>query len=175
MEAKHTARNNLLLNSLNVAVVSYLLLVSGGKALAKPTPPSPFAQGQTAVKDAEAAIAGKSLRRLDFRVVGKSCAVCLLGIQRKIKTIKGVVKMAVMLKPPYGAVVLYDGKKTAPHELLDTAKKGEKDVKFEDIKDVAINRVPLVLVPVHNTLKDNKGSLNAGLPLAISGQSRRAK
>lgn len=174
MKARHKS-NDLLLQSLKFVIIIYGLFASAGALIAKPNPFPLLTQKETALRDAEAAIASKSLRRLDFRVVGKSCAVCLLGIQRKVKTVNGVVKTAVMLKRPYGAVILYDSKKTTPNELLDMAKKSEKDVKFEDIKDSAIPRVPLVLVPIHNTLKDSKGNLHTSLPLAISGQNRRPK
>ena len=40
----------------------------------------------------------KALHRLDFIITGKSCAVCLLKIQKRLNETTGVVKVAVMLR-----------------------------------------------------------------------------
>lgn len=88
-----------------------------------------------------------SLHRLDFRVVGKSCAVCLHKMQDRMKTLAGTVKAEVMLKSPYGAVVIYDSKQMTKDKILDKCREGVEDVSFEDIKDVPIKTLPLVLIP----------------------------
>lgn len=94
-----------------------------------------------------------SLRRLDFRVVGKSCAVCLMGIQRKFKAMPGVVKAAVMLKKPYGAAVIYDSSKVSKEQLLKKAREQDKDVKVEQPADSAIKKIPVIFIPLYGIPK----------------------
>ncbi|HEY9677975.1 MAG TPA: hypothetical protein V6C76_08190 [Drouetiella sp.] len=89
----------------------------------------------------------KALHRLDFRVKGKSCAVCLLNIQKHVGTVPGAIKAAVQLQPPYAAVVLFDSSKTNSKTLLNVAKEGYPEVSFEAIEDKPIDKLPLVLVP----------------------------
>lgn len=89
----------------------------------------------------------KALHRLDFKITGKSCAVCLLGIQKRMSSVPGAVKAAVQLQAPYAAVVLYDSSKTTQKALLDKAQETEPTVKFVSIEDNAIAKVPIVLVP----------------------------
>ena len=100
----------------------------------------------------------KSLRRLDFRVVGKSCAVCLMGIQRKVKGINGVVKVAVMLRKPYGAVIIYDSSKISKDKLLETAKSQDKDVRIEQSIDNPIQKLPNILIPLYGVPKPKEAS-----------------
>ncbi len=89
----------------------------------------------------------KALHRLDFKITGKSCAVCLLGIQKRINSVPGTVKAAVQLQSPYAAVVLYDASKTTQKAILDKAGETVPEVKFVSIEDNAIEKVPIVLVP----------------------------
>lgn len=89
----------------------------------------------------------KALHRLDFKITGKSCAVCLLGIQKRISTVPGAIKAAVQLQAPYAAVVLFDASKTNQKALLDKAKETVPEVNFESIENTAIAKVPTVLVP----------------------------
>lgn len=103
----------------------------------------------------------KTLRRLDFKVQGKSCAVCLMGIQRKFKTLPGVVKAAVMLKKPYGAVVIYDSSKINMQTLLDKAKQQDKDVKIVQTSDFAIAKIPTILIPLYGIPKSSDGDANS--------------
>ena len=94
------------------------------------------------------------LRRLDFRVTGSGCAACLGRIRKRIDKVKGVYEVAVAIKPPYGVAVIYDGSKTNMDKLLDAGKKDEKlEIEFHDMKDVKIESLPLILVPVHSNLK----------------------
>lgn len=118
---------------------------------AKPGKPSMIQTSESATPSSYNA---KALRRLDFRVVGKSCAVCLMGIQKKFKSMIGVVKAAVMLKKPYGAVVIYDSSKVSMQTLLDKAKTQDKEVKIEQPTDFAIQRVPTVLIPLYGVPKN---------------------
>jgi copper chaperone CopZ len=89
----------------------------------------------------------KALHRLDFKITGKSCAVCLLGIQKRISTVPGAIKAAVQLQAPYAAVVLFDASKTNQKALLAKGKETVPEVNFEAIEDSAIDKVPIVLVP----------------------------
>ncbi len=94
----------------------------------------------------------KALRRYDFRIVGKTCAVCLLGIQRRLRKTPGVAKVAIMLKKPYGAVVIYDSTKLNQAALDKKIKEGEKEVKIEGAVDAAVERIPPVLIPKYHNL-----------------------
>src|SRR5271170_5311557 len=76
-----------------------------------------------------------ALRRIDLRVVGKSCPVCLLGIQRKVRSLPGVVKAAVMLKRPWCASVIYDSKKVQKAKIVKTITSYERDTGVADIED----------------------------------------
>ncbi|CAN5572596.1 hypothetical protein BH10CYA1_BH10CYA1_21610 [soil metagenome] len=89
----------------------------------------------------------KALHRLDFKITGKSCAVCLLGIQKRISTVPGAIKAAVQLQSPYAAVVLFDASKTNQKALLNKGKETVPEVNFESIEDTSIDKVPIVLVP----------------------------
>ena len=115
----------------------------------------------------------KTLHRLDFRVVGKSCAVCLMNIQHKVKEINGVVKAAVMLRRPYGAVVLYDASKVGKEVLLKTAKSTDKEVKIEQVTDYLIAKPPIILIPLYG-IPINGIPKNAGNSQAIKDISPKA-
>lgn len=91
----------------------------------------------------------KALHRLDFKVLGKSCAVCLLKIQRTVKALPGVVKVAIMLRRPYGAVILYDSSRISKDKLLTTVKSVDKSVKVDEVSDAAIDKPPVVLIPLY--------------------------
>lgn len=120
------------------------------KETSKPGKPSMI---QTSDAAKPASYNPKGLHRLDFRVVGKSCAVCLMGIQRKVKAIPGVVKVAVMLRKPYGAVIVYDSTKVSKDKLMETAKSQDKDVRIEQSVDNAIPKVPNILIPLYGIPK----------------------
>lgn len=108
---------------------------------------------QTSQSDKPVAYNPNALHRMDFRVVGKSCAVCLMGIQRAVRSKPGVVKIAVMLKKPYGAVIIYDSTKQNIDQLLKIATSTDKDVKIEGVTDYAIQKIPTVLIPLYGIPK----------------------
>jgi hypothetical protein len=89
----------------------------------------------------------RELRRLDFRIENKSCPVCLLGIQNKLKTFNGVMDAAVMVRRPYGASVIYRGDKTTSSYILELLKAKDPSIKIADITDNKIDSIPLVLIP----------------------------
>jgi copper chaperone CopZ len=95
-----------------------------------------------------------ALHRLDFRIKGKSCAVCLMGIQRRINSLDGTVKVAIMLKKPYGASIIYDSKQLTEEKLLATAKLNEPMVQLLDVKDEAIDKLPPILIPPHTNVPE---------------------
>jgi copper chaperone CopZ len=110
----------------------------------------------TTTESKTASYNAKALHRLDFKVVGKSCAVCLLNIQKRVSTVPGAIKAAVQLQSPYAAVILFDSSKTSQKILLDKAKEGLPEVKFEAIEDTPIEKLPGVLVPkIGNTVLTN--------------------
>jgi len=117
---------------------------------AKPGKPSMI---QTSEPAKPASYNANSLHRLDFRVVGKSCAVCLMGIQKKVKVMPGVVKAAVMLKRPYGAVIIYDSTKQSKESLINKAKAEDKEVKVEQVTDFPIQKLPTILIPLYGIPK----------------------
>ncbi len=88
-----------------------------------------------------------ALRRLDLQIVGKSCPVCLLGIQRKVQKLPGVVKAAVMLKRPWCASFIYDSKKIQQDKIVKTIKSYEKDTGVAGIQDERVPQVPIILIP----------------------------
>ncbi|MBS1953021.1 MAG: hypothetical protein JST89_02485 [Cyanobacteria bacterium SZAS-4] len=92
----------------------------------------------------------KALHRLDFKITGKSCAACLLGIQKRIGTVPGAIKAAVQLQAPYAAVVLFDASKTNQKAIFSKAQETVPEVSFVSIEDTAIAKVPTVLVPKIN-------------------------
>ena len=87
------------------------------------------------------------LHRLDFRLEGKSCAACLLSIQRKLNSLPGVKNAVVMLKRPYGVSIVYDGHDIKSDEILSLLKDKEPNIKILEINDASINTVPPLLIP----------------------------
>lgn len=94
-----------------------------------------------------------ALHRLDFRIVGKRCPVCLHKIQGRLEKVNGVVKAEVMLKAPFAAVIIYDASTVKGSKLLDIAKGEASGISFQETKDVPIKKLPLVLVPIYSSEK----------------------
>jgi copper chaperone CopZ len=96
-----------------------------------------------------------ALHRLDFKIVGKSCAACLLGIQKRMGGVPGVIKSAVQLKPPYAAAVIYDSSKTMTSKIMEKAKETLPDLQTEQEQDAKVGAVPMFLIP---KIGENPGS-----------------
>jgi len=96
---------------------------------------------------AACAPAHAGLHRMDFSVKGTSCAVCLISIQSTLKNNTAVEKVAVMLKKPYGGVVVYDAAKTNFDKLFKPVLARFKKVSITVIEDKPIEHVPMILVP----------------------------
>jgi copper chaperone CopZ len=52
--------------------------------------------------------AKRKVRRVEFKISGTDCPVCLGRIQSKIKALNGVQKVVVWTWPPYFGLVVYD-------------------------------------------------------------------
>jgi len=104
-----------------------------------------------------------ALHRLDFRILGTSCPVCLLSIQRRVKSQAGTIETAVMLKKPYGVSIIYDSKQVNNQKILETVTLNEPLIKLSDIKDEPIDKIPVILIPPHNEpSKNNTANLSIG-------------
>lgn len=80
---------------------------------------------------------------------------CLGRVRSRIDKVKGVYDVAIAIKKPYGAAVIYDSSKTDKDKILDAGKKGESvEIRFEDILDVKIDEPPAILIPIYQ-LKRN--------------------
>lgn len=149
----------LLIAGLALAIGSSVQAENASKPETKPGKPSMI---QTSEAAKPASYNAKALRRLDFRVVGKSCAVCLMKIQRTMKTVPGVVKVAVMLRKPYGGVIVYDSSKVSKNKLLETVLAQDKDVRVEQQIDNAISKVPAILIPLYGIPKTSAKNASEG-------------
>lgn len=148
-----------LIAGLALAIGSSVQAENASKPETKPGKPSMI---QTSEAAKPASYNAKALRRLDFRVVGKSCAVCLMKIQRTMKTLPGVVKVAVMLRKPYGGVIVYDSSKVSKNKLLETVLAQDKDVRVEQQIDNAISKVPAILIPLYGIPKTSAKNASEG-------------
>ena len=126
-----------------------------GSVAADPIARSNKAKAADAQLHKETVKSPQALRRLDFRIKGRGCALCLLDTQKRLRQETGTVKTVVQLRQPYGAVVIYDGSKTSKDKLLKDAKGNKAEaqyVSFLDITDQPIAKVPVLLVPFQPTL-----------------------
>jgi copper chaperone CopZ len=101
----------------------------------------------------------KALRRLDFRIKGKSCPACLHSIQNKIKTIKGVEDAVVDLAYPFGVSVVYRGDDVDANYIIMMLKVKEFNLKTVDISDKQIEKMPLSITPPFKSVRDLSGTL----------------
>ncbi len=133
-----------------LAILTSFLLLPIGPHSAKAQNTSP-SQNKSAL----------GLHRLDFRLEGKSCATCLLSVQRKLNNLPGVKEAVVMLKRPYGVSVIYAVGETNPDEILAIVKNKEPNIKVLEMNDSHVGKMPAILippfVPVNN---ETNGSVN---------------
>jgi copper chaperone CopZ len=99
---------------------------------------------------------GPDLRRLDAYIVGISCPVCLIKIQRKLEALPGVTKAAVIMKRPWSASIVYHSKSTNEAQIIKVIKSVEKNTRVLRIQDVPIERAPVVLIPPRSAIPTNK-------------------
>lgn len=94
-----------------------------------------------------------ALKRLDFRVEGASCAICLGRIRKRIEASKGIAKVAVAIQKPYGVAVIFDSTKTEKQKIFQAGLKGEKEkVLFLDEQEEKLDKMPFILIPKFNSL-----------------------
>lgn len=89
--------------------------------------------------------ANAELHRLDFRVEGASCVVCLRRIGQELRDTKGVFKADVSIYKPNWAIVIYDAKKTNLEHFKSAVK--AENVKFVDLEDKRISEMPFLVIP----------------------------
>ena len=87
---------------------------------------------------ANPAMAAESLRRLDFKLEGVSCARCIINTRDALRGVKGVKRCEISLKKPYGGVVIYETGKTTVEALCKRA-------------ETADPKVPLKVMPASHT------------------------
>lgn len=93
------------------------------------------------------------LKRLDFRVEGASCAICLGRIRKRIEKARGIAKVAVAISKPYGVAVIFDSSKTKKEKIFEAGLKGETEkVKFLDEQEEKLEKMPFILIPKFNSL-----------------------
>lgn len=103
--------------------------------------------------DALAKLNMSALKRLDFRVEGASCAICLGRIRKRIEASKGIAKVAVAIQKPYGVAVIYDSTKTEKQKIFQAGLKGEKEkVQFLEDQEEKVDKMPFILIPKFNSL-----------------------
>jgi hypothetical protein len=107
------------------------------------------------VKRPNATFNMNALHRLDFAVKGTSCPACLKKMQIRVDGCTGVVRAAIMLRKPFGGVVIYDASKTSKEKVFAVLKGDEKKVTFEQIEDAPVAKLPVILVP-HNSFAPAK-------------------
>lgn len=94
-----------------------------------------------------------ALKRLDFRVEGASCAICLGRIRKRLESTKGIAKVAVAIQKPYGVAVIFDSTKTEKDKIFQAGLKGEKEkVLFLDDQEEKLDKMPFILIPKFNSL-----------------------
>ncbi|MBU6454344.1 MAG: hypothetical protein KGS72_21380 [Cyanobacteria bacterium REEB67] len=87
----------------------------------------------------------KSLQRVDWQVVGSSCATCLIRLEKKLRATAGVVKVVVSIYKPFNAALIYDRDQvswTKIKAVMDSEKVG-----VANLKEAGISDLPLVLEP----------------------------
>ena len=88
---------------------------------------------------------GQALHRLEFKIQGASCVVCLRRIAKTFRDSKGVMKADVSIFRPYWSIIIYDAKETNLAKITD-AIKSEK-VQLLEVEDKPISEMPLLLIP----------------------------
>jgi len=93
---------------------------------------------------APSTLAKSTLKRLDMRVAGASCAACLIRLEKKFKAMPGMQKAMVSIYKPYAAVLIYDQrvKMSDINKLLT-----EENARASAPRETAVESVPLVLTP----------------------------
>jgi hypothetical protein len=134
----------------SVGMILFCLALSCSNQFAFANPPSNDAQERNNANQALVECDKQSLSRLDFRIKGRSCAVCLIGIQNRLKRTPGIIKAAVMLKAPYGASIIYNAKVISEKAILKIVTNGDQSISLLDPKVIRLTKLPVVLMPPLN-------------------------
>lgn len=134
-----------------VTALPVLALDSSGKDPDKIDPNGPLMF--TGEKTDMSKLNMNALTRLDFRVEGASCAICLGRIRKRIEKAKGIAKVSVAISKPYGVAVIYDNSKTKKEKIFEAGLKGETEkVRFLDDQEEKLEKMPFILIPKCNSL-----------------------
>jgi copper chaperone CopZ len=111
----------------------------------------------TAAKPAAAGVA-RGIHRLDFQLSGVSCATCILKIRAALRATKGVNRVEIALRKPYGGVLLFEPGVITPDKLVVVAEKADKNgqARVKDLVEEPISSIPVVLIPKYNALQKAK-------------------
>ena len=95
------------------------------------------------------------LRRLDFRLEGVSCARCILNVRSALRASKGVSRVEIALRKPYGGVLIFDSNLTNADKLVSVATTADKNtqVQVKDLLEAPVKAVPAVLIPKYTALQ----------------------
>lgn len=131
------------------------LLCLGSQVLAGEASPLQAPSSTASSKASSSSVVPSALRRLDFHIDGVSCARCILNIRAALRKAPGVFKCEISLRAPYGAVVIYDGRKNKLEELIKIAQTADPktNVQIKEPVEKALKEMPLALFPLYNTLK----------------------
>lgn len=130
-----------------------LLALEDSKHQEKLNPNGPLMYAGEGKPEALAKLNLNALKRLDFRVEGASCAICLGRIRKRLESAKGIAKVAVAIQKPYGVAVIYDSTKTEKDKIFQAGLKGEKEkVLFLDDHEEKLDKMPFILIPKFNSL-----------------------
>lgn len=92
----------------------------------------------------QVALAKGTLKRLDMRIAGASCAACLIKLEKKFKALPGMQKVMVSIYKPYAAVLIYDErvKMSDINKLL-----AQDNARANAPHETSIESVPLIIAP----------------------------
>jgi hypothetical protein len=112
------------------------------------------------------ASAKQQLHRVDFRVVGSSCVVCLRRVGKELRDSKGVLKADVSIFKPYWGIAVYDASQTNFAALEESIRK--EKVRLEDVEDKPISELPALLLPKTTPADEKKGATSSSASTASS-------
>lgn len=87
----------------------------------------------------------QALHRVDFKVEGASCVMCLRRIAQTFRKDKGVLKADVSVFRPYWSIVIYDANQTNMQKLTDSIK--QEHVRLTALEDKSIAKMPEIIIP----------------------------
>ena len=89
-------------------------------------------------------------------IAKSSCAACLIRIEKRLKSHKGVLKATVSIYQPYPAIVIYDPGK-ADWKAIEKILLSER-VEARNVASKNIDEIPAVLVPENKPKAKKSGN-----------------